>query len=260
MNHALGEEKGRSNIAAQLFCSVAEGHAQFRPCYPDALLDYLASLAPRRQQAWDCGCGSGRATQGLAERFVSVTGSDLSAAQISLAPMSRNVRYLVTPAHDSGIATGSVDLVTVAQALHWFELDLFYAEVKRVLVPNGVLAVWTYGALSSDDEEILALLDEFRTETVGSYWPAERRHVDNAYADLSFPFEEIAAPAFTLEISWSLPQLLGYLRSWTASEVFRREHGRDPVFALAGRLVHLWGDAYRQRRISWPLTMRVGRL
>jgi SAM-dependent methyltransferase len=247
--------------AARLFSRVAEDHAQFRPGYPVALLDYLASIAPHRQLAWDCGCGSGRATQGLAERFVSVVGTDLSETQIALATPARDVCYRVAPAHDSGITAGTVDLVTVAQALHWFELDLFYAEVKRVLVPGGVLAVWSYGALGSDDDEITALLDEFRTRIVGPYWPQERRHVDNGYADLPFPFEEIvgAETAFKLEISWNLPQLLGYLRSWTASEVYRQEHHRDPVLLLAARMVHLWGDAYRQHRIHWALSLRVGR-
>ncbi|MEC5387784.1 class I SAM-dependent methyltransferase [Uliginosibacterium sp. H3] len=248
--------------AARLFSRVAEGHAKFRPCYPDSLLDYLAGLAPRRQLAWDCACGSGRATQGLAERFVSVIGTDLSAAQIALATPRRDVRYQVAPAHESGIESGTVDLVTVAQALHWFDLEAFYAEVRRVLVPRGVLAVWSYGAPDIEDEEISALLEEFRTRIVGAYWPKERRHVDNGYADLPFPFEESseAAPAFKLEICWSLPQLLGYLRSWTASEAYRQATGVDPVLLLAARLVHVWGEAYHQHRISWPLRLRTGRL
>jgi SAM-dependent methyltransferase len=249
-----------NTTASRLFSKVAEGHAQFRPDYPDMLLDYLASVAPRRQRAWDCGCGSGRATQGLGARFVSVVGTDLSAEQIALAPTSRNVRYAVAPAHQSGIASGTVDLVTVAQALHWFDTTPFYEEVKRVLVPSGVLAVWSYGAVSADDEDISALLDEFRTQTVGPYWLQQRRHVENGYAQLAFPFQEMKAPAFKLEISWSLPQLLGYLRSWTASELYRQEHGRDPVLLLAERLVHLWGEAYRHRQIRWPLSMRIGRL
>lgn len=249
-----------SATAVELFSEVAEGHARFRPFYPDSLLDYLASVSPHRQLAWDCGCGSGRAALGLAERFVSVIGTDLSEAQIALAPPSRNIRYVVAAAHDSGIASSTVDVVTVAQALHWFDLDLFYAEVRRVLVPSGVLAVWSYGAPSDADDEITALLEEFRVHTVGPYRLDERRHVDNAYAELPFPFNELSAPAVTLEISWSLPQLLGYLRSWTASEVYRQLHHHDPVLLLAERLVHLWGDPYRQRLISWPLTLRIGRV
>jgi SAM-dependent methyltransferase len=256
------EHSNSGPTAAQLFSKVAEGHAQFRPCYPDSLLDYLASVAPHRQLAWDCGCGSGRATLGLAERFVAVIGTDLSAAQIALAPPRRDVSYHVAPAHESSIDSHTVDLVTVAQALHWFNLELFYAEVKRVLVPRGVLAVWSYGALSCDDEEISTLLDEFRKSIVGPYWPEARRHVDNGYADLPFPFEEIEnpEPAFKLEICWNLPQLLGYLRSWTASEVYRQVNGHDPVLRLASRLVHVWGDAYRQHRIRWALRLRAGRV
>ncbi|MDB5813616.1 MAG: Methyltransferase type 11 [Rhodocyclales bacterium] len=256
----VDESDDINTTASRLFSQVAEGHAQFRPYYPEDLLDYLAGVAPRRQRAWDCGCGSGRATQGLSERFVSVIGTDLSAAQIALAPSSRNVRYVVTPAHQSGIASATVDLVTVAQALHWFDLVPFYAEVKRVLVPRGVLAAWSYGAVGCDDDEISALLDEFRTQIVGPYWPQQRRHVENGYAQLLFPFQEMTAPVFKLEISWSLPQLLGYLRSWTACEVYRQRHGRDPVLLLAERLVHVWGEAYRHRQLRWPLSMRVGRL
>ena len=241
------------------FSAVADGYVVFRPRYPESLFDYLAAMVPRRQQAWDVGCGSGQATLPLAERFAFVRGTDISAAQIEAAPRRANVTFRVASAEASGLPDKSVDLITTAQSLHWFPLDLFYAEVDRVLVPDGIFATWTYGVMDVEGDEINELVQRFRTVTVGEFWPPERRHVDNRYMDIPFPFEEIPTPPYTLSMLWNLNQLMGYLRSWSATARYLGMFGEDPVLALAEQLKPLWGDPLTPHQVSWPLTLRIGR-
>ena len=241
------------------FGPVAGLYAAFRPRYPDALFDWLTGLAPQRELVWDCGAGSGQATAPLAQRFERVVASDISAAQLGAAPRLPNVAYRVAPAEASGLPDRSCDLVTVAQALHWFDLPKFHAEVKRVLKPQGVFAAWGYQLLRIEDDAIRALLAHFYAETVGPWWPPQRAHIENGYRDLPFPFARIAAPAFSLYKDWTLEHLLGYLSSWSAVACFRAANGFDPVAGLAQQLAGHWppGEALR---IEWPLFIHAGRL
>ncbi len=240
------------------FSGIADRYVAFRPRYPDALFDYLAGASRRRELAWDCACGSGQATQALADRFISVIATDASQSQVAAAPSHPRIDYRVAPAEESGLPSGSVDLVTVAQALHWFDIDRFYAEVRRVLVPGGLLAVWAYGVLHVEDREIDALVTRFYRVTLGPYWPPERELVEKEYRTLPFPFRERRPPSFRMEALWSLPQLLGYFRSWSATSRYIAAHGDDPVSALADALSPLWGDPDCVREITWPLFLRVG--
>ena len=241
------------------FSSIAAQYAAYRPSYPQELFDYLVSLCAERRLAWDCACGNGQATLPLADRFQSVLGSDASAKQIGSAPLHPRVRYRVAPAEDSGLEAGSADLVTVAQALHWLDLPRFYAEVERVLKAGGVLAVWTYTSPHLDDPHLDGLLQRFNHETVGPSWPKERRLVEEGYRSLPFPFPELEGPEFQLQQHWNLSHLLGYVRSWSATQRFIGEHGVDPVMALGAMLAEGWGDGEAPRRIWWPLPLRVGR-
>ena len=203
-----------------------------------ALFAWLASVAPVRALAWDCAAGSGQASRDLAAHFLKqVIATDASAAQIAAAIPHPRVEYRVAPAEDSGLpeAAGS-DPITVAQALHWFDLDRFYAEARRVLKPGGVLAVWTYGVLAVAGEAVDARVQTFYREAVGPYWSPERRHVESGYRTLPFPFAELQAPDFNMEASWTLPELLGYFRSWSATSRYLAERGHDPVVALAADL------------------------
>lgn len=240
------------------FSPLAASYASFRPRYPSALFDYLARCCPRREAAWDCACGSGQATFELAQRFAVVLATDASAAQLAAAPPHPKVQYRVAPAEASGLAAASVNLVTVAQALHWFELAAFYAEVRRVLRPRGVLAAWTYGVLHALDERIDRRLQEFYGDTLKADWPAERQLVETGYRTLAFPFVKMAPPAFAMHEDWSLPRLLGYIRTWSASARHLERTGVDPVAALAGQLAPLWGDPADLRRIGWPLSLQIG--
>jgi len=243
---------------ADHFSGVADTYARFRPEYPSSLFEYLASIGPARHLAWDCGAGSGQASRGLARFFQRVVATDASEAQIEAALHADNVEFSVCPADASGLPDHSVDLVTVAQALHWFPLDRFYAEVRRVLAPGGVLAVWTYGVVHVDQPASDGVLQRFYYEVIGDYWPAERRHVEDGYRSLPFPFSELTSPRFEMSAVWSMADLLGYVSTWSAISRYIAKRQENPVLALEEGLIRCWGDAGQRRRISWPLAMRVG--
>ncbi len=207
---------------------------------------------------WDCATGNGQAAVALADFFPYVIATDASEAQIGSATPNDRVEYRIASAEKSGLPDLSCDLITVAQALHWFDVEEFYQEAARVLKPAGVLAIWSYSLLEIEPS-IDALVNEFYHVTVGPYWPPERAFVENGYRDLSFPFAEIHPPAFSMTATWSLSDLLGYLRTWSASQRFQREQGHDPVALIEGKLRDIWVDTGETRTVHWPLTLRVGR-
>ena len=245
---------------ADHFAAVAAQYADSRPAYPATLFEWLAGLAPGRSLAWDAGTGSGQAARGLAAYFDHVVATDASEAQIAAAALDARMEYRVALAHESLLADASVDLVTVAQALHWFDLEPFYTEVRRVSRPGGVLAVWWYAHLSIGEEEIDSVLGSYHRETVGPYWPPERAQVEDGYRDIPFPFPRILAPRFTMTASWTLPELLGYVRTWSATARYTERRGADPTIELGTRLAPLWGPAEQRRTATWPLSLRVGRV
>ena len=240
------------------FSRRAADYAAFRPTYPPELFAWLARLTPARRAAWDCATGSGQAAIGLADHFAHVEATDASASQIAHGRPHPRVSYRQAPAEASGLADDSVQLVAVAQALHWLDVDAFYAEAERVLVPGGVLATWSYGSASLDDPALSALFATFEHETMGPWWPPERRHILEAYRTIPFPFREVAPPAVTLRRDWTLDELVGYVSSWSAVDRYLRESGDDPVSELRARLATRWGDPARRRAVRWPLALRVG--
>ncbi|MBU1424154.1 MAG: class I SAM-dependent methyltransferase [Gammaproteobacteria bacterium] len=246
-------------MSSDHFSPLAEQYASFRPSYPDELFNWLASVAPQCKFAWDCGAGSGQATAALAARFTQVLGTDISAAQLASAPVLSNVEYRVTPAETSGLPDHSADLITVAQALHWFDLPQFYDEVRRVLKPQGVIAVWGYNRLIIGHPELQRIIDHFYEDTIGIYWPAERIHVENDYLHLPFPFSRLFAPRFSLHKEWSREHLLGYLRSWSAVGRFQAANGFDPVDALEKEIKLYWPQK-KSYWIEWPLFMHAGKV
>ena len=241
------------------FSRLAAQYSAYRPSYPASLFDYLAQCCPQRRSAWDCACGTGQASVALAARFEKVIATDASQQQVAAAVPHTNVTYRVAPAEQSGIESSSLDLVTVAQALHWFNLDAFYGEAQRVLKTSGVLAVWTYGVLHVEDAATDALAQEFYYDVVGPYWPPERRFVEEGYRGLTFPFTELSPPSFNMEQQWERAHLLGYMRTWSATARYVDEKQVDPVAALEERLAPLWPDASSRRKVTWPLALRVGR-
>ena len=244
---------------ADHFSSVADGYARSRPRYPEALFDWLATLPARRALAWDVGTGNGQAALGLARHFARVIATDASAAQLAAAAPHPAVRYELAPAAASGQSPGTVDLVTVAQALHWFDLPSFYAEVARVLHPGGAIAAWTYGPPGFAEPAVDAAFLTF-TRLMGPWWPPERRLVDTGYRTLPFPFAEVATPALALTAEWTVAEVAAYLRTWSAVTRFAAATGADPVVQVEARLARVWGAPGTARRVSWPLAVRAGRL
>src|SRR5438445_1151717 len=241
------------------FSVVSSAYAGFRPGYPDWLFQWLAGLPARRNLAWDCATGSGQGAVGLAPRFDRVIATDASAEQIAAATPHPRVDYRVAPAEASGLESESVDLVTVAQALHWLDRPAFFAEALRVLRSDGVIAAWTYGNPRLDDAQADLVLQRFTSQAVGPFWPPERALVDSRYRAINFPFAEIEPPAFEMEAQWTLPALLGYIGTWSATTRFRAVREYDPLPELARELERFWGVPEAPRRIGWPLAMRVGR-
>jgi SAM-dependent methyltransferase len=241
------------------FGAVAAGYARHRPTYPDALFDWLAGVAPARDHAWDCGTGNGQAALALAARFARVTATDLSEAQLARATPHPRVIYHPAPAEASGLPDASCDLVTVAQALHWFDVAAFGREASRVLVAGGVVAAWSYGLFSCAPAVDAAVL-ELYGDIVGPYWPAGREHVETGYRDLALPGAPLEAPAFAIVRHWTLADLAGYLATWSAVERYRQARGADPVAMVMPRLADAWGDAAAAREIRWPLAVKASRV
>lgn len=241
------------------FSGHAADYARHRPSYPPELFAWLAGQCAGHGLAWDCGTGNGQAARALAPHFQRIVATDLSAEQIAQAEPHPQIDYRATPAETSGLDAASCDLVTVAQALHWFCHGDFYAEVQRVLKPGGLFAAWTYTLLQAEPA-INAQVARFHDETVGPWWPPERRWVDLGYAGMPFPFADIAAPAFEIRLQWRLDDLLAYLRTWSATQRCLKETGTDPTLALGRELAPLWGERDIEKTIVWPIALRCGRL
>jgi SAM-dependent methyltransferase len=239
------------------FSSGAAGYAAYRPTYPIELVDGLARISPSHELALDCGCGTGQLSVLLAERFDEVLATDASAAQIEKAQPREGVSYRTALAEESGLPDASVDLITVAQAAHWLDLEKFYAEVRRVARPNAAIALITYGVLHVEGT-VDQIVQRFYYETIGPYWPAERRHVEEGYRSLPFPFQETRLPYLAIEVSWRLEDLVGYVNTWSAVKAAEKVLGASPVMELEEELRKEWGDAELRRGVSWPLSLRVG--
>jgi SAM-dependent methyltransferase len=237
------------------FSERAAEYARFRPRYPARLFEALAGLTPGHGLAWDCGTGNGQAAVGLAAHFRRVVATDASPQQLAYAERHPRVAYARSLETRSGLAAATVDLVTVAQALHWFDVEPFYAEVHRVLRPGAAVAAWCYD-LARVSPEIDALMDRFAHETIAPHWAPERRHVRAGYHDLPFPFQELPFPPCTMERELTLDQFAGYLDTWSAVRRFREAEGRDPLPPLVAAMEPLWGGAARTLR--WLLKGRVG--
>ncbi len=239
------------------FSQQSVTYAQSRPRYPEALFAFLVQQVGSCQRAWDAGCGNGQASVGLAAHFEQVVATDPSRAQLDQAEAPAHVRFVKAAETCSELADASVDLVTVAQALHWFDRPRFYEEVRRVLRPGGWVACWTYN-LPRFDPGVDALVDRFYHDQVGSFWNMERRFVEAGYATLDFPFREVQAPPFEIRTVWSLDQLLQYLRSWSATRHFMEARGVDPVEAYETDFSRVWGSPETEREGRWPVHMRLG--
>jgi len=256
-----------------LFSKQADKYGQFRPTYPRELFEYLASIAPGRQLAWDCATGNGQAAVKLGEFFEQVVGTDLNENQIAHAEPHAHVSYRLVPAEESGLTNQSVDLITVAQAYHWFKQDLFTTEAKRVLKPGGVIAVWCY-SLARTTPEIDPILRHFCYELLKDYWEKERGYIDDFYRGIYFPFQELKTPTFHIHVDWTLEHVLGYLGTWSALQTYLKANPNtaNPLqTTYKEQLKAVWpkGDTHGASgsqngeptvRLNWELGLRVGRV
>ncbi len=238
------------------FSSQANVYAQYRPGYPRELFEYILGFVKEKDLAWDCGTGNGQSALELSNYFKKVFATDISQKQLDNAVAKENILYALEPAEKTSLADRSVDLITVAQAIHWFRFDAFYAEVKRVAKPGAVIAVWTYSLLKISDE-IDTIINEYHFSTLENYWDPERKYVDDGYASISFPFTEVRTPAFNIELNWSLNELEGYLNTWSALQKFITANSYSPVKDIIEKIRPYWGDG-EKRKMIFPVYLRLG--
>lgn len=251
---------GETTTIRNWFDTGGGAYALFRPEYPAGLARFLAGLVDGRGCAVDVGCGNGQLTRQLADHFNSVIGLDPSEDQIANAQQHANIDYLCAPAEALPLPARSASLITAAQAAHWFDRPRFYEEARRIADDGAVIALISYGVMRLAPADLQDRFDRFYTDEIGPYWPPERKLVDSGYADIAFPFEEIAYPEMTIDRVWELGEFLGYLSTWSAVRRVN-EAGRDDILE---RFVHdisaLWGDPARKLPVSWPINMRLGKL
>jgi ubiquinone/menaquinone biosynthesis C-methylase UbiE len=250
------------------FSSKSTDYAFSRPTYPDTLFKFLSELTPRKELAWDCATGNGQAAIGLCKYFRKVIASDASINQIQNKFERENIDYKVFPAEETPLANDSVDLITVAQALHWFNIDKFYSEVKRVgKKEGGIIAVWSYAMheINPEIDKISSRLD-VGGDILGDFWAKEVKYIKELYKTIPFPFKEIAIdtsssamPKFKMEVRWNLYQLLSYLQTWSAVKKYYQEKKSDPLDLIRNELKKAWGEeGYKEKSIIWKINLRVG--
>lgn len=240
-----------------LFSAQSKGYAQYRPAYPKLLYRHILAQASGRESAWDCATGNGQAAIALSPHFQQVYATDLSAKQLAEATPAPNVHYRQAPAEDSGLPDASIDLITVAQALHWFGFERFFGEARRVLRPGGLLAAWGYDLLRFDDAELDAELRLFYQGETAPYWDAARSHIDDRYARIPFPFTLLPSPDFRIEISWTLADLAGFLDTWSAVQTCICTTGRNPVAIFSKKLANRFPVEQRWAG-HFPVFLKMG--
>lgn len=243
-------KQAKDNFSAQ-----ANEYAQFRPGYPPELFDWLYRHCKGYDKAWDCATGNGQAAVNIADKFEVVYATDLSISQLEKSIRADNIIYSHGKAEETEFPDNSFDLVTVAQALHWLDHERFFSEVKRVAKNGTLFAAWGYGLLNITPE-IDELIHKFYKDINGQYWDKERRHIDNHFADIPFPFEELPCPGFAMHYNWTAEHMMGYLNSWSAVQHYIKTKGSNPVDIIKNDLIKGWGTG--ERHVTFPIFMRAG--
>lgn len=238
------------------FSKQSSLYAKYRPDYPSALFEYILEFVKDKTTAWDCGTGNGQSAVVLSKYFKKVIATDISQKQLDEAGRAPNIFYAVKPAEDSGIESNSVNLITVAQAIHWFDFENFYKEVKRVATNDAVLAVWCYSLLRINDD-INKLFDEYHFKKVGDYYDAERKYVDAHYATIPFPFEKMSTPSFEIIKYWTLQDFEGYLNTSSALHKYIAVHKVSPVPSFIESVKAFW-PADETKKIIFPIHLLLG--
>ncbi|OTG67595.1 class I SAM-dependent methyltransferase [Acinetobacter silvestris] len=239
-----------------LFSENSQLYQQARPSYPVSVIQEILKYVPERHFAWDCGAGSGQFTQLLAPYFDYVVATDVSEDQLQHAPYFENISYQVQSAEHTTFAAHSFNLITVAQAIHWFDFDVFYKEVRRTLKQDGILAVIGYGLIQVEHKMINALIQDLYFNTLKGYWDPERRYIDENYTTIPFPLKELEVPKFKMQYQWSSAQLLNYIQTWSALKHYKKQNQLNPLQALE--------DYFKKEQcdfvVEFPVLLRLGQL
>lgn len=241
------------------FSGHASGYARARPGYPEGLFEFLATLPARRDTAWDSGTGSGQAAVPLSRLFRAVVATDASTAQLLRVKRGTGLLYAAAAAERAPLRDASIDLITVSQALHWFDFAAFFSESSRVARPGAALAAWAYGNCRVT-QEVDAVYDRLYGEILGPFWPPERIHIEQGYRTIPVPFPSLPAPAFAMRADWDLPAFLAYLDTWSAAQRYRKKLGKDPFESVLPALEGAWGDPGKARTVTWPLILLTARV
>ena len=251
-------EKTGQPVFKDYFSKQATIYSKYRPDYPSELFEYLNTVVKGHDFAWDCGTGNGQAAVGLTPYFDHVIASDPSEAQLSNGFQHPKIEYRLATAEEPGIEPGTIDLVTAAQALHWFDRDRFFAAAREAMKPDGVIAVWAY-TLCRTNPEIDRIVDDFYLNIVGPYWPKERNIVDDQYSTIEFPFQEWKAPYFEIVLEWDALDMINYLETWSPVRRYIEKHGTDPVDLVQEPILSAWGNPAEKKIVKCPVYMRIGK-
>ena len=240
------------------FSKQADSYQKFRPSYPSELFEFLSSLTSEHQLSWDCGTGNGQSANSLTNYYEKIFATDPSAQQIDNAKLHKQITYKAETAENTSLENKTVDLITVAQAVHWFEFDNFYSEVKRVLKQNGIIAVWAYG-LPTINNSVDEIIKHFHDNIVGEFWQAQNRLIEKEYKTIPFPFEQISTPNFYIKKELTFFDILGLLKSWSATQKYIDKHHQNPIDLIENELLEIWGEKEIEKSATWKLILMVGR-
>ncbi len=240
------------------FSVQSNTYKKYRPEYPKELYEVILSISKGRSQCWDCGTGNGQVAKELAKYFKKVYATDISENQIKLAEKKSNIEYLISRSEKTNFKESQFDLITVAQAIHWFDFKAFYAEAKRVGKHNSKVCIWGYDILKVD-KDVDEVIQEFYQKTVGSYWNKERRHIDSKYETIDFNFKELATPKnLVIKANWKLENMIGYLNSWSSVQNYKNANNDlNPVKKVESELLNVWGIE-ETKQVKFPVFMKIG--
>ncbi len=238
------------------FSIGSDKYAIYRPEYPDSVVNYIVGITEQRESVWDCATGNGQFAKKLSPHFKSVYATDISQSQIDNAAQFKNINYSIQPAEKTTFPDNFFNLITVAQAIHWFNFDSFYQEVYRTIRKDGHLAVIGYGLIRISPE-LDEIIDYFYKDIIGSYWDKERKYVDEGYKTIPFPYKEIYLNDFSQTIIWTIDHLIGYLGTWSSVKHYQQKNGHNPIDRINENLKLAWGsDACKS--VNFPILLRIG--
>jgi ubiquinone/menaquinone biosynthesis C-methylase UbiE len=246
-------------MAKDRFSEQASSYALYRPVYPKELFEYIVSFVKEKNVAWDCATGNGQSALPLSNYFKKLIASDISQKQLGQAPAKDDIEYVVCSAEETPFAENSFDLITISQAYHWINGEKFHTEANRVGKNECVVAIWMYDLISSKEEKLNSLIRYFYKNITGPYWDAERKHIDDHYANVQFDFEPLPVKDFSIEVNFTTEQLLGYFSTWSATQNFIKANGYSPVDEIKSEFSSLWNNN-QAKKFCFPLVLKLGRI